>query len=133
VSIKYTKSRIKTCVNCAYSIFTCVHFTFYGKALIGFFFSFNFHASASSRQDVASTMTERAYQLLHDNATAHSLADFSSKASHHFGLLAPLQPRFGSLRLLDFPKTKIVFEREEICEYDGHTVRKLSHRHLTAD
>jgi hypothetical protein len=45
----------------------------------------------------------------------------------------PLQPRFGSLRLLSFPKAKIAVEREEICNCDGHTVRKLSERRLTAD
>ena len=49
------------------------------------------------------------------------------------GLSAPLQPRFGSLRLLAFPKAKIAFEREEIYECDGHTVQKLSQRCLTAD
>ena len=32
-----------------------------------------------------------------------------------------------------FPKTKIAFESEEICESNGHTVHKLSQRHLTAD
>jgi len=46
---------------------------------------------------------------------------------------APLQPIFGSLRLLAFPKAKIAIESEEICERDGHTVHKLSQRRLTAD
>ena len=32
----------------------------------------------------------------------------------------PLQPRFGSLRILTFPKGKIAVEMEEICERDGH-------------
>ena len=32
-----------------------------------------------------------------------------------------------------FSQTKVVFEREEICECDGHTVHKLSRRRLTAD
>jgi len=58
---------------------------------------------------------------------------FLDKASHHPGLSAPLQPRFGSLRLLAFPKDKIAVEREEICECDRHTVHKLSQRRLTAD
>jgi hypothetical protein len=35
-----------------------------------------------------------------------SRAGFFGKASHHPGLSASLQPRFGSLRLLAFPKTK---------------------------
>ena len=80
-------------------------------------------------------MTEQADQLRHDNAPAHSTAlmqaFFFGKASHHPGLLAPLQPRFGSLPLLTFPKAKIVVEREEFCECDSHTVHKLSRR-LTA-
>ena len=38
----------------------------------------------------------------------------------------PLQPRFGSLQLLAFPKAKIADEREGICECDGHTVHKVS-------
>jgi len=83
-------------------------------------------------------MTERADQLNHHNAPAHSTAlvvffGGGGQASHHPGLSAPLQPRFGSLRLTVFPKAKIAVERVEICEYDGHTVHKLSQRHLTAD
>ena len=46
---------------------------------------------------------------------------------------APLQPRFGSLRLLAFPRTKIAVEKEVISERDRHTVHKLSQRRLTAD
>ena len=45
----------------------------------------------------------------------------------------PLQPRFGSLWLLAFPKAKIAVEREEIFECYSHTVHKLSHQRLTAD
>ena len=56
------------------------------------------------------------------------------KTSHHPGLPAPLQPRFGSLRLLAFPTAKIAVEREEICKCKGHTVHKLSQRRqLSAD
>ena len=51
-----------------------------------------------------------------------SRAGFFGKASHHPGLSAPLQPRFGSLRILAFPKDKIALERVEICECDGHIV-----------
>ena len=32
------------------------------------------------------------------------------------GYSGPLQPRFGSLQLLAFPKTKLTFEREEISD-----------------
>jgi hypothetical protein len=47
--------------------------------------------------------------------------------------VSPLQPRFGSLQLTAFPKAKIAFESEEICECDGHTVYRHSERRLTAD
>ena len=54
-----------------------------------------------------------------------------SKASHHPGLSA----RFGSLRLLAFPRAKIAVESGEICECDGHTVHQAqsmaSHCRLT--
>ena len=88
------------------------------------------------RVTVASRMTERADQLHHNNAPAHSTAlvyAFFGKASHHSGLSGPLQPRFGSLRHPAFLKLKIAVEREEICECDGHTIHKLSQRRLTAD
>jgi hypothetical protein len=62
-----------------------------------------------------------------------SRAGFFAKTSHHPGLSAPIQPRFASLRLLAFPKAKIVFEREEICECDGHTVHKFSQERLAAN
>jgi len=81
-------------------------------------------------------MTERADQLHHNNVSAHSTALVEAvfgKASRHPGLSAPLKPRFGSLRLLTFPKAKIAFESDDICECDRHTVHKLSKRRLTAD
>ena len=62
-----------------------------------------------------------------------SRAGFNSKTSHYRGVSAPLQPRFGSLRLLGFLKAKIAVESEEISECDGHTVHTLSQRRLTAD
>ena len=40
-----------------------------------------------------------------------------SETSSHSADSAPLQPRFGALRLLAFPKTKITFEREEISDH----------------
>ena len=56
--------------------------------------------------------------------TSH--AEFFGKTSNHPGDSAPLQPRFGALWLLAFPKTKVTFEREEISDrkwdsgkYDG--------------
>jgi len=62
-----------------------------------------------------------------------SYAGICGKTSHHPGLSDPLQPRFSSLRLLAFPRAKIDIKREEICEYDGHAVHKLSHWGLTAE
>jgi hypothetical protein len=62
-----------------------------------------------------------------------SHAGIFGKASHHPGLSAPQQPRFGSPRLPAFSKAKIDVEREEICECDGYTVHKLSQWRLTAD
>jgi len=63
-------------------------------------------------------MTDRADQLHHDNAPAtfyNSREDFFfGKASHHPGLSAPLQPRFGFLRLLAFPKGKFAIERVDL-------------------
>jgi len=44
-----------------------------------------------------------------------SRAGFFGKALHYPGLSAPLQPRFGSLRLLAVSKAKIAVERGEIC------------------
>jgi len=62
-----------------------------------------------------------------------SRTGFYSKTSHHPGLSAPLQSKFGSLRLLGFPKAKIAVESEENCECDSHTEHKLSQRRITAD
>ena len=58
------------------------------------------------------------WQLHYQNALAHAShhAEFFSKTSNHPGDLAPLQPRFGALKLLAFPKTKITSEREEISD-----------------
>jgi hypothetical protein len=85
---------------------------------------------------VAFTVTERADQRICINVPAHSTAfvlAFMAKYRNNQVCQHTLQPRFGSLRLLVFPKVKIAVESEEICECDGHTVHKLSQRHLTAD
>ena len=85
---------------------------------------------------VAFTMTERADQLHHDNVPAHSTALVqASLVKHHITQVCqhPLQPRFGSLRLLAFPKAKIAIEREVVCECDSNTVHKLSQRRFTVD
>jgi hypothetical protein len=52
----------------------------------------------------------------------NSHAGFLGAKLHHPSLSVRLQPTFGSLQLLGFPKA-----------YDGHTVHKLSQRRLTAN
>ena len=44
-------------------------------------------------------------------------AQFFGKTSNHPGDSASLQPIFGVLQLLAFPKTKITFEMEEISDH----------------
>jgi len=82
-------------------------------------------------------MTERTDQLHHDNASAYSTAlvqAFFWQSITSPRSVSPLQPRFGNLQLLAFPKAKIAFKGGgEICECDGHTKHKLSQRHLTAE
>ena len=57
----------------------------------------NWWLAASSRQNACSCIT--------------SPAEFCGKTSNHPGDSALQQPRFGALRPLAFPKTKITFER----------------------
>jgi len=83
-------------------------------------------------------MNEQADQLHHHNAPAHSTAllqafFWGGQSIKSPSSVSPLHPKFGSLRPLAFPETKIAVEREEICECDGHTVHNLSQRRLTAD
>ena len=44
-------------------------------------------------------------------------AEFFGETSNHPSDSGHLQPKFGALQLLAFPKTKITFEREEISDY----------------
>ena len=53
----------------------------------------------------------------HDHSRIMSHAEIFGETSNHPGDSAPLQPRFGALRLLAFPKTKITFEREEVSDH----------------
>ena len=46
-----------------------------------------------------------------------SYAEFFGKTSNHPGDPAPLLSRFGALQLLASPKTKSIFEREEISDH----------------
>ena len=47
----------------------------------------------------------------------HVFYTIFGETSNHPGDSASLQRRFGALRLLAFPKTKITFEREEISDH----------------
>ena len=49
--------------------------------------------------------------------THHVLCRVFCEISNHPGDSASLQPRFGNLQLLAFPKPRIAFEREEISDH----------------
>ena len=53
----------------------------------------------------------------HAHSCIMSEAECFGETSNHPGDSAPLQPRFGTLWLLAFPKTKITFERKEISDH----------------
>ena len=55
-----------------------------------------------------------------------SQAEFFGETSNNPGDSVPLQPRFGALRLLDFPKTKITFGREGLSDHQWDSGK--SHR-----
>ena len=64
------------------------------------------------------------WQLHHDNAPTHASRLMQSVlVKHQITQVTqpPLQPRFGGLWPLAFPKTKITFEREDIshCQWDS--------------
>ena len=70
------------------------------------------------------------WHLHHDNAPAHVsyLAEVFGETSNHPDDLAPLQPRFGALHLLDLPKTKIAFKDQRfqtIHEIQENTTGQL--------
>ena len=66
----------------------------------------------NSGQLVIGDFITTTYPLMH----LISSTEFTGKTSNHPGDSAPLQLRFGVLRLLAFSKTKITFEREEISD-----------------
>ena len=81
------------------------------------------HSSAETIQMIWKATAMGDWQLHHNNVPPHAshLLQFFDKTSNHPGDSAPLQPRFGALPLLAFPKTKITFEREQIsdCQWDS--------------
>ena len=58
------------------------------------------------------------WQLRHYNMPAHASCLCAEVLAKHeiTQVTSPLQPRFGALQLLAFPKTEITFEREEILD-----------------
>ena len=80
-------------------------------------------------------MTGRADQQICINAPAHSTAIgqafFWQNIPSPRSVSTPTSQIWIPVTYV-FPKAKIAIEREEISECDGHTVHKLSHRHLTA-
>jgi hypothetical protein len=81
-------------------------------------------------------MTERAEQLHHDNAPAHSTALVQAFLAKHC-ITQVCQHRYSPdlapCNFWHFPKAKITVESEEVCECNSHTVHKLSQWHLIAD
>ena len=53
----------------------------------------------------------------HASSCITSHGEFFGRISNHWGDSDPLEPRFGTLCLLAFPKTKISFEKEEISDH----------------
>ena len=68
-----------------------------------------------------STAMGKWYLAASSQQRAHSCitspAEFFCETSNHPSDSAPLQPRFGVLQCMAFPKTKITFEREKISDY----------------
>jgi len=56
-------------------------------------------------------------------------------AKHHItqNCQPPYSPDLAPCDFWLLPKAKIAAESEEICEFDGHTLHKLSQLRLTAD
>ena len=59
--------------------------------------------------------------------------EFFGETSNHPGESAPLQPRFGALWLLAFPKAKITFEREEISDHGWDSMGRKYNRAADSD
>jgi len=74
-------------------------------------------------------MTEQADQRICVNAPAHSTALVQAFLAKH-KIIQICQPPYS---FMVFPEAKIAVGIAEICECDGHTVRKISQRRLTAD
>ena len=67
-------------------------------------------ATAMGNRWLAASSWQRAHSCI------TPCAEFFGETSNHPGDSAPIQPRFGALWLLAFPKTKVTFERKEISD-----------------
>ena len=90
------------------------------------------HSSAETNQVIQKVTAISNWWLVvslrqHTHSYIMSHAEFFSKTSNYPGDSAPLQPRFGALWLLAFPKTKITFEREEISDRSLMRFSKTRH------
>ena len=77
------------------------------------------HSSVETLQRIQMTAAKGNWWLAassgqHAHSYIMSYTEIFGKTSNHWGDSAPLQPIFGDLRLMTFPKTKITFENEEI-------------------
>ena len=73
-------------------------------------------------------MTKQADKLHHDNVPAHSTTLMQVfLAKHHITKVCqhPYSPDLTPCNFWLFLKAKIAIEKEEICEYNNHTVHKL--------
>jgi len=75
--------------------------------------------------DRASRSASSLQCVTHSTALVQVLFCFA-KASHHPGLSAHLQPRFGSLPLLAFPRAKIAVEKEKTCGRNTNSAKGVS-------
>ena len=77
------------------------------------------HSSMETTQMIqkAAAMGTGDCQFHHDNVPAHTSCLVQNFLMKHKITQAPLPPRFSTLQLLNFPKTKITFEREKISDH----------------
>ena len=87
------------------------------------------HSSAETTQMIQKTvamgnwsLAASLWQYAHSCITSY--AEFSGETSNQPSDSASLQPRFGTVWLFAFPKTKITFERKEISDHQWSSGKK---------
>ena len=78
------------------------------------------HSSVETIYMIQKAIATGDWQLQYDNmltCESHLMQSFLVKHQITQMTQPPLQPRFGALQLLAFPKTKITFAREEISDH----------------